>query len=164
MNKKTKTTNAGEAPRYEGANWDPEVRYASRGDGTTKRKVKTKGVRRIDIPGEACGEIAMLLRQGFAVHLHDAGTGGALVRFYPVALTDGKSMRVAAQALRPFTEVIRDKRPVLMHGGEVRSACEFRAFAAGLKAKAVAAQVTPDSMVECPRCGFSFRVGRRLAG
>ena len=64
------------------------------------------------------------------------------------------------QAMTALSDKLSDKRPVLLHGGKVRSQREYDEMAARKRGERPA-EVTPDMMVECPNCGFPVRVGAR---
>ena len=140
--------------------WDrPSVKYNSKGRGAVpRRKVVTTGTVRIRMPGSMAETLTRHLRQGKEVHF--TGGGEALFRAFPLASVDGRRIYAGMQAMKALSDRLADKRPVLLHGGKVRSQREYDEMAARKRGERTA-EVTPDTMVECPSCGFTFRVGAR---
>ena len=148
--------------RLECVNWDEEqpATIKCKGQGhAVSRKVLTKAAHPISLVSNEIDRAAELLRQGYEVRL--ASTDGIdAVRLYPCVGTDMKTMFVAAATMEPFRGVLADKRVRFTHRGHEVTRGEARRLNA---AKVAEAHVTPDTTVECPRCGNRFRVGKRLA-
>ena len=155
----TKKTDEDE-PRYGCDNWDrPNVKYRSKGRGVVpQRKVVTTGTARIRMPESMAESLTRHLRQGKEVHFTVGGK--ALFRAFPLASVDGRRIYAGMQAMTALSDKLADKRPVLLHGGKVRSQREYDEMAARKRGERTT-EVTPDMMVECPSCGFTFRVGTR---
>ena len=170
MNKKDKSTKPGKGNademRYQCENWDePTVRVNSKGKGRgPSRKVVTHGLCCIDIT--AYLRLARLnLRRGREVRFTMAG--GDAIRLFPVMERSGERMFVCAQTMNAFrTETLADKKVRYTRRGEEVSAEAVKVFTETKKAEIRNGEetaVTPDTMVQCPKCGYRFRVGRRIA-
>ena len=170
MNKQSKNNEA----RYEGVNWDsewkPKARMRSSGADAPQRKVLTKGVR------EQCcdlGAIKRLLRQGYEVRLREPGAKETFLRIFPVLGTDLKTMYAACKAMSPLSGCLADKKVRVVFRGKEYANPEDAAAAfeetryhredEGENSGEELAEVTPDTVVKCPKCGTRFRVGRALA-
>ena len=147
--------------RLECVNWDEEqpAKLKSKGrNHAVSRKVLTKAKHPISLISNEIDRAAELLRQGYEVRL--ASTDGRdAVRLYPCVETDMKTMFVAAATMEPFRGTLADKRVRFTHRGHEVTRSEARRLNA---AKVAEARVTPDTTVECPKCGHRFRVGRKL--
>ena len=163
-----KTTTTGQA-RFAGANWDSDnmtVRLRSNGD-RVKRKVLTRGVTCITLNEGTFRDIMHYLRFGNEVRLMFPGMLDA-IRLFPCMDQKREKMSVIAQTMGDFREVLADKKVRLVHKGKEVSRKYLgemekhaREMRLGQYARAVErAYVTPDTVVECPKCGFEFRVGR----
>ena len=147
--------------RLECVNWDAEqpVTLKSKGrNHAVSRKVLTKAKHPISLISNEIDRAAELLRQGYEVRL--ASTDGRdAVRLYPCVETDMKTMFVAAATMDPFRGTLADKRVRFTHRGREVTRSEARRLN---DAKAAEPHVTPDTVVECPKCGHRFRVGKKL--
>ena len=169
MSKENKNKEA----RYEGVNWDsewkPKARMKCAGDNRPKRKVLTKGER--EIYCDFFGDITRLLRQGYEVRLREPGAKAPFLRIYPYLGTDLKTMFAVAKSMIPLSRCLADKKVRVVFRGKEYTNPEDAAAAYeetryhreddgdGEELE----QVTPDTMVKCPKCGNRFRVGRALA-
>ena len=156
-----------EAPRFEGANWDNpvvKVKRSNKAHASLARKVLTRGVERLYMGGMFKG-VKEKLRAGKEVRLCDE-LGNDAIRIYPIASTDCKRMNVRTQAMGVFTKCLADKKLRIRHGDHELNRDEARELMSEQqerhdKAKAAAFEaVTPDTIVQCPKCGYQFRVGR----
>ena len=167
MNKQNKNNEA----RYEGVNWDsewkPKVKMKCAGDNQPKRKVLTKGNREVYCD---LGEIKKLLRQGYEVRLREPG-GECFLRIFPWLGKDLKTMYAKSQCMVPLSGCLADKKVRVVFRGKEYANPEDAAAAFeetryhreddgdGEELE----QVTPDTVVKCPKCGNRFRVGRAIA-
>ena len=147
--------------RLECVNWDAEqpVTLKSKGrNHAVSRKVLTKAKHPISLISNEIDRAAELLRQGYEVRL--ATTDGVdAVRLYPCVETDMMTMFVAAATMGPFRGTLADKRVRFTHRGHEVTRSEARRMN---EAKVAESRVTPDTVVECPKCGHRFRVGKKL--
>ena len=176
MNNKNTNTNE---QRFKCENWDAEkqrfvVNIKGHGKGRhPARKVLTKGVRTIWLGSDTVKEIVMSLRHGYEVRFLDFGTHTDVIRLFPMMSADLKTMLVKADTMGMLrTDTLSDKKAVFTRRGSEVSAETVKAFAedrlSQTPSPAYAAQghrnyayVTPDTVVTCPKCGYSFRVGRK---
>ena len=162
------TTNETNDTRYT-AEWEPVAKVKSNGRTcpTLKRKVLTRGVKEYH-QGDILRLIVNDLRQGYEVRLCDCA-GEAFLRIFPVLGKDCKRLFAAAQAMEPLSRSLDGIKPTIHHGGRAIREGETedmvrKAHVAYAKSKAFTVpEVTPDTMVTCPKCGTTFRVGRALA-
>ena len=147
--------------RLECVNWDEEQPAKIRSKGrnhAVSRKVLTKAKHPISLISNEIDRAAELLRQGYEVRL--ASTDGVdAVRLYPCVETDMKTMFVAAATMDPFRGTLADKRVRFTHRGHEVTHREARQLN---ETKVAESRVTPDTTVECPKCGHRFRVGKKL--
>ena len=148
-------------------NWDgPTVKVKSKGRGVLPaRKVVTRGVVRIGAT-QLLHDVRVSLRRGVEVRLVENREDA--VRFIP--LMDSKKtdkMLVNAKAMGDFCErTLSDKKARFMQYGKEVSVEEVKAYVERKKSETHNCEcdfVTPDTMVECPKCGYSFRVGRKAS-
>ena len=148
--------------RLECVNWDAEQPATLKSKGRShavSRKVLTKAKHPIALISNEIDRAKELLRQGYEVRL--ASTDGVdAVRLYPCVETDMTTMFVAAATMGPFRGILADKRVRFSHRGHEISRSEARRMN---EAKVAEPHVTPDTTVECPKCGHRFRVGKKLA-
>ena len=164
----TNETNETDDTRYT-AEWEPvaKVRKHDKQHGTLKRKVLTRGVKEY-ADGNLMRQAIRDLRQGYEVRLMN-GDGEAFLRIFPVLGADCKRLYAAAQAMEPLSQSLGGIKPTIHHGGRAIREGEVahlvrEAYVAHAKAKAHdVPEVTPSTMVTCPKCGTTFRVGRALA-
>ena len=149
--------------RYEGTNWDPVVTVKRHGvQPSTHRKVLTRGIKQLDA-AELLAQAITLLRQGYEVRLTDE-EGNEGLRMYPCMNSDFSGMFAAAMTLGELRECLHDKKAIAKNRGKVVDGEEL---AKEQRSRHLAhvermAEVTPDSVVQCPKCGHKFRVGKSL--
>ena len=161
-------TDMNRKPRPTCANWDEGATVAIRSHGRgwrTERKVVSTGTGELRLPKKYGDSLRRMLRTGLDVHL--AFGDEACVRFYACTTKDGKKMVVVAQTMGTFrTDTLAGKKVELRHDGKAMSMAKLLDFATEKLAEIPSRRqdvesVTPDTMVECPKCGYTFRVGRR---
>ena len=172
MNRKDKSNKTGkggaEQMRFVCDNWDkPTVRVKSHGKGhLPARKVVTRGVIRVDA-SVLLESVRATLRSGYEVRL--VRDGNDAVRFIPMMDKESDTMLVNARAMGSFRDcTLADKKARYIQYGSEVSYEEVQSFTEMKKAEIPdrggdIKSVTPDTIVKCPKCGYSFRVGRRLA-
>lgn len=159
------TTSTTNNPRFVCENWDrPEVVIEGHGKGChPTRKVKTNGV--IFLNEEALLEkVANLLNRGYEVRIGSQKYDGA-IRLIPVMDTSLTNMNVIAQSMGIFrTETLKGKSVKLIRKGEEVSQKVAQDYMYEKRnAPMNFESVTPDTVVKCPKCGYTFRVGARLS-
>ena len=142
--------------------WDNEcqIKVKRSGNcGTLKRMIPTRGTVVIDAT-KLLLKVKESMRQGYRVDL--ACEGEENVRFFPFASADCRSVLVRLQPLGSAADWLQDKKITVKHLGEMKSRGEVDELYREARAKDRKAPdyVTPDTMVNCPKCGFQFRVGR----
>ena len=159
--------------RYVGE-WETHI--AKRGTSIT-RKVKSTGNVEYVLPAGAEESFSKLLREGKEITLCFRSRNGAakpIVRFYAVMKTDFSGMYVSAQTLGEFrtetlegiTSKIIQREQAGDHKPHEVSAKEANGMWRGIndkrrnEAREKREWVSPDTVVECPKCGYEFRVGR----
>ena len=160
--------NSNEGKRFACDNWDkPEIRTQrqSTSHGTLQRKVLTTGKAVIAAP-KVLADAVKFLRQGKIVELSDC-TGKSCIMLVPIASADCKSIFVAAKAMTPLSQCMADKKPVVVKGkGKNFKAVSHVEVQDLVEEQAERYQerisVSPDTVVQCPQCGFEFRVGKQL--
>ena len=166
---KNKSNNTGKAVtddmRFVCDNWDkPTVEVTAKGKGRMPaRKVVTNGVVRFQIDS-ALTFAKHNLRLGKEVRLTEDGEDA--IRLIPVMDTAFDKILVCAQTMGDFRDkTLADKKARFTRCGNDVSYEAVKAFVEKKKAEIPDGGecVTPDTMVKCPKCGYSFRVGRRLA-
>jgi len=147
------------------AEWEASVRATYQGPNRAdmKRKVRTRGVKTIDVP-DLLDETRGYLRAGYEVRLRSERDGEAL-RLYPCLDAEYRTMFVAAMTMGGFRQAIGDISFRMEHCGE-RVDPEAENEAKRRKAETIRemrrSNVTPDKVVTCPRCGTEIRVGKTL--
>lgn len=145
--------------------WEADVTTKRDGkwNASLRKKVKTRGIKYIKIPG-VLGEALRLLRCGYEVRFCDTD-GDAGIRLYHCLDNKFEKMFVSARTMGDFRHAINDIGFHVDRGGE-----ELTAETAVkehddryAKISRTLACVTPDLMVKCPQCGFDIRVGKVLA-
>ena len=151
-------------PRVEGE-WDAEVSIRRNKDRTHQsmaRKVKTKKLIRVRFDTDFTKR---KLRQGYEVILTDRD-GHNVLRLFPCMNTDFTEMYVSAQTLGDFRhKTLEGIKWHTTYYGFARSNNEVRELnederEANAKRKFI--EVTPDTIINCPKCGTEIRVGRAL--
>ena len=144
-------------------NWDqPEVKACTQGDGhlDMRRFVKTTGD--VHIPCDnLLPRITELLRQGKRVILGDGD-----ISLYPIVNVEMTGLKVSAKIGGELSNCLADKTfKVLWKGREVNGKNLAKQHRDGVEEnRKHKIEVTPDTIVECPNCGTSFRIGKRIAG
>ncbi len=169
---KNKSNNTGKAVtddmRFVCDSWDkPTVEVTAKGKGRMPaRKVVTNGVVRFQIDS-ALVFAKHNLRLGKEVRLTEDGEDA--IRLIPVMDTAFDKILVCAQTMGDFRDkTLADKKVRFTRRGNEVAAEAMKVFAKSKKAEASVSggdgeAVTPDMMVKCPKCGYAFRVGRRVA-
>ena len=169
--KTNKSSNTKTETRYTG---DWKVFVKKSGDHIT-RKVVTKGVRKVYC-FKTLFELEHDLREGYEVRLtfdNNVGNQVECVRLIPMMKPDCSGMYVSAQPMGELCSTLKDIKPKLIRRaqGGTHEPSEISASAAKKIWSDVAGKrnehrgekrewVTPDTVVECPKCGYEFRVGR----
>jgi hypothetical protein len=164
-------TNKSSNTRFTG---DWEVGVVKRGN-SIRRKVVTKGIRKspccVDLE-----DVQRNLREGNEVRLtfaNDCGNEIDCVRLIPMMKTDFSGMYVCAQAMGELCDSLKGIKTKLIrreqagkHEPRVISQTEAKSLWIEKNARRRDAErekrewVSPDTVVECPKCGYEFRVGR----
>lgn len=145
--------------------WRAKVSAKSSGPhrADMRRKVMTRGVKTIDVL-DLFEEAKLLLRQGYEVRLASENDGEA-IRLYPCLDANYAQMFVAAMTMGGFRQSVGDIPFCMVHCGETVDLEEER-VAKERKAETIRRQsrqnVSPDTVVTCPKCGTEFRVGKVL--
>ena len=155
--------------------WDEDVPVATWNSGRGRkpaRKVITRGRARVGLTRQQSAEIVKKLASGMEVRLSIGGEDA--VRLYPCADTDFKTMFVASEAMGGFRRepyLGRHLAFMTRHGARrigddeiaervARAECGAEC---GADENEEREHVTPDTVVTCPKCGYEFRVGKKLA-
>ena len=143
--------------------WEATVSLSSKGSNRAdmRRKVRTNGIRRIDA-SDIIADAMNLLRAGFEIRLKDAD-GEDAIRLYPCLDADYTEMFAAAQTMGEFRHGLKDIGFTMKRSGNYANREEATAARARTKALKVRRQnVTPDTIIVCPKCGTEIRVGKTL--
>ena len=143
--------------------WEATVTLSSKGSNRAdmRRKVRTNGIRRIDA-SDIIADAMNQLRAGFEVRLKDA-EGDDAIRLYPCLDADYTEMFAAAQTMGEFRHGLKDIGFTMKRSGNYANREEATAARARTKALKVRRQnVTPDTIIVCPKCGTEIRVGKTL--
>ena len=143
--------------------WEATVSLSSKGINRAdmRRKVRTNGIRRIDA-SDIIADAMNQLRAGFEVRLKDA-EGDDAIRLYPCLDADYSEMFAAAQTMGEFRHGLKDIGFTMKRSGNYANREEATAARARTKALKVRRQnVTPDTIIVCPKCGTEIRVGKTL--
>ena len=144
-------------------NWvSPTVHVTKNGVFAPRRKVLTNGIEHYKLA--MLDHIVRDLRSGYEVRLTDSD-GNDVLRLFPFMDTHCKEMSVVAQSMQGLRKCISDIKPKIVrvkpnetevvnakHVAEITEECHTK--------RGERIWVTPDQMVECPKCGFEFRIGR----
>ena len=151
--------------RLECENWDNDVPVAIKAKERRRmpaRKVLTTGIGRVALTKRQMGGITQMLRSGKEVRLSDGAD--AILRLYPCAETDFRTMFVAAQAVGSFRRAAYEGRKLRFTSA--KGSRELSGEDVALRVAKVVAErregVTPEVLVSCPKCGFEFKVGKSL--
>jgi len=109
-------------------------------------------------------EILGWIKSGYEVRIGSMKSG---IRLFPYLNTDFKTQRVVAQTHGDFREAIKDapwneSGKVTHNLDEMVDITSRRNNFTRDGYSLAKAGVTPDTMVECPNCGTTFRVGKKL--
>ena len=168
MNSQTQGTNGNAEPRYVCTNWDKPLNVKVKCQGRGKsfaRKVITEGISVVDLD-IGLDFVCNLLKQGQEVRLRFKGEAVPAIRLFPLVETD-LSVSVWAATMEAFRkDTLAGKKVEIRHDGKVVSKdkaleCSRAKLAERPSRRQDVESVTPDTMVQCPKCGYSFRVGRR---
>ena len=153
--------------RIECTNWDEEVTVATWAKGRARkpaRKVLTRGVAKVKLTRGQMSHITKMLGSGMEVRLDFGGEDA--IRLYPCAATDFKTMFVAADTMGEFRHAVYRGRRLAFtsrRGGRNVSREEVEARVERVEsARQERLHVSPETVVECPKCGFEFKVGKSL--
>ena len=153
--------------RIECTNWDEEVSVATWAKGRARkpaRKVLTRGVAKVELTKGQMGGITKMLGSGMEVRLDFGGEDA--IRLYPCAATDFRTMFVAADTMGEFRHAVYSGKNLAFtsrHGRRAVSREEVEERVERVEqARAERVHVTPETVVECPKCGFEFKVGKSL--
>ena len=164
-----KRKNENGEPRVEGE-WDAEVSIKRQKDRTHQsmaRKVLTNGVIKIPVYSLACNSkvISHHLRCGKEVLLTDEREN-PIIRLFPCMNTDFTEMYVSAQTLGDFRhKTLEGIKWHTTYCGSDRSNDEVRELNDAVRSinkERKFIEVTPDTIIECPKCGTEIRVGKVL--
>ena len=172
MNKKPHKNTKTET-RYVGE-WETHI--AKRGDHITRKVASTGNVEYV-LPAGAEESFIRMMREGKEITLCFRSRNGdakPLVRFYAVMKTDFSGMYVSAQTLGEFrTDTLEGIKSKIIHRTQTGdhkpheiSAKEANGMWRDINdkvrndAREKREWVSPDTVVECPKCGYEFRVGR----
>ena len=144
--------------------WEATVSLSSKGSNRAdmRRKVRTNGIRRIDA-SDIIADAMNQLRAGFEVRLIDADRNEA-IRLYPCLDADYTEMFAAAQTMGEFRHSLKDIGFTMKRSGNYANREEATA-ARARRTTAIRARrqnVTPDTIIVCPKCGTEIRVGKTL--
>jgi len=150
-----------------------DIRRKNRFTRTVRRLVKTNGTlsgeelaAEMNIDHETVkhilGEIVRIVRAGYEVRLGSDESG---VRFYPLLTKECDKMLLIAQSIGEFRDSVGDLKFDIYRGGEQIDERETESFKKTCEKEFVSLSkcVTPDMMVNCPKCGYEFRVGKKMA-
>ena len=153
--------------RIKCTNWDEAVPVSTWNRGRTRkpaRKVLTNGVDEIELTKSQTSRITKMLGSGMEVRLDFGGEGA--IRLYPCAAADFKTMFVAAETMGEFRHAVyRGKKLAFTSRRGVRAVGEdeMRERVGRVEsARQERSHVSPEVVVECPKCGFEFKVGKSL--
>ena len=158
--------NKADEERFVCDNWDnPEVKLEGKGKGKAPaRKVVTKP-KVVFTEDDLLARIAAIVRMGHEVWLAGSDIGLAL-RFYPMMDTKLAKMQVHAKTTGIFRDgTLADKRAKFTRRSTEVSKATAQAYMAQKRNEQTLKfeEVTPDTTVRCPKCKYTFRVGRRVA-
>ena len=166
-NKETTTRKTDTRTRIECTNWDDEVAVATWARGRARkpaRKVLTKGVVKVELTKGQMSRITKMLGSGMEVRLDFGGDGA--IRLYPCAAADFKTMFVAADTMGEFRHAVYRGRNLAFTSRRGRRSVSREEVEERVERVEAARQershVTPETVVECPKCGFEFKVGKSL--
>ena len=169
--KTNKSGNSKSETRFTG---DWEVGVVKRGN-SIRRKVVTKGVRKVYC-FKTLFELEHDLREGNEVRLtfaNDCGNEIDCVRLIPMMKTDFSGMYVCAQTMGELCDSLKGIKTKLIRRAQAgkHEPREISASQANKmwreandkrneESREKREWVSPDTVVECPKCGYEFRVGR----
>lgn len=173
--KTTKRNNREGEIRLKFTKWHGEIPLMTqkKANRPSNRKVITKGV----VSGFDFNEIAKaedaavltrildFVRAGYEYRMVDEN-GEEALRFIPIVEKDMKTVTLVAQTMGLFRKALdyKEVKP-FYRGKEISRAKASKLVTEAQKEDAEYKQrvnVTPDTTVECPFCGTTFRVGKKL--
>ena len=149
--------------RYECTDWEtPTVNVKKNGKGDFSRKCKTTGIAKVYLTPSQTDYLVKSLKRGCEVRINaNDPQVGDFVRLFPVVATDGSRMFVASQAFGPLSDLVYGGKHVkLVRKGKEIDKKEYDEIRDEYRDERI--NVTPDTEVECPKCGHRFRVGKKL--
>ena len=160
----SKLKNENGEPRVDGE-WDAEVSITRQKDRTHQsmaRKVKTKKLCRAYFDAVFTKK---KLRQGYEVIIMDRD-GHNILRLFPCMNSDFTEMYVSAQTLGDFRhKTLEGIKWHTTYCGSDRSNDEVRELNGAersINKERKFIEVTPDTIINCPKCGTEIRVGKVL--
>lgn len=161
--------------RLKVTNWDTEVPVMTikRSSQPSNRKVITKGViNSWNNPMVANDDAAVLtrildyVRAGYEYRMIDEN-GEEALRFIPVVEKDMKTVSLVAQTMGSFRKALNDKEVKPFYRGEEVTRTKAAKLIEdeaekGREYQRNRVNVSPDTLVTCPKCGTEFRVGKKL--
>lgn len=162
--------------RLKVTNWDKEVPVmtVARSCRPSNRKVVTKGViigaetSRIaeDEDAAVLTRILDVVRAGYEYRMIDEN-GEEALRFIPVVEKDMKTVSLVAQTMGSFRKALNDKEVKPFYRGEEVTRTKAAKIIEdeaekGREYQRNRVNVSPDTLVTCPKCGTEFRVGKQL--
>ena len=153
--------------RIECTDWDEDVPVATWAKGRRRmpaRKVITRGVAKVELTRGQTSRITKMLGSGMEVRLDFGGDGA--IRLYPCAAADFRTMFVAADTMGEFRHAVYRGRNLAFTSRRGRRSVSREEVEERVgrveQARQERVHVTPETVVECPKCGFEFKVGKRL--
>lgn len=138
---------------------DVTVRIKRKGKGhALSRKVVTGKPNEIVIVPEL-DEILEAMQNSPREFRLATSDGQEAIRLFPCLTSDLKEMVIVAQAMGDFRRGIPPQRTRFTYRGESISRKEVERMNRRAKEEQ---HVTPDVMATCPKCHFTFRVGKKL--
>jgi len=145
------------------AEWEPEVHLESQGPNRKdmRRKIVNKGIYRIELD-EQLEEALDKLRKGYEVRF--TRNDEDALRLYEVVDRECKVMTVVAQTMGIYRQLLRHLKlkRFIRKGEKIKESAARAEIAETKKVAEERVNVSPDSVVKCPKCGNEFRVGKKL--
>ena len=154
--------------------WDAKAKCKRREKtrSSMRTRLNLKGTVNIQVPN-LLPRIVELVRQGYAVNLcgeeyaDKHNPKGAAIQIKPAVDGDLKAIHIIAATLGKFKTATSDIKFHYSRNGKDVSKAAILREAEEVRAKAQERReflkcVSPDSVVTCPQCGTSFRIGKTL--
>lgn len=145
-------------------NWDEAVPFHTLRNGkyhAPNVMAVTKGVKRF--PADELFEAIIAdLRRGYECRLTNADEDA--IRLYPMTFSDsGKVAVVGATMKGGLRSCLESRRTVMYRRGHEMSRRSYQREISKIRQnRRELVGVTPDTTVNCPKCGFRFRVHKQL--